>query len=247
MIKYGLKLWTRDTKLINEAKKLIDAGMFHYIELIIDPDFLDASPFDYDLPYVIHSPHENFGVDIGDETKKRYTLEMIRHSLKFADKLKARQVILHAGTRSKETAKVTLSEIGDGRILLENMPKVGLNGEKCLGYDAYSMCSLNKDDFFGVCLDFGHAVRAAISLKQDYKKIISEFMGLKPKMFHISDGDLSSEIDNHLTLGEGQFDLKYFKKCIEKSKSKSVTLETPRRNTNSLRDDLNNIKLLKLL
>ena len=163
MIRYGVKLWTRDTQLINEAKKLIDAGTFHYVELIIDTGFLDASPFDYDLPYVIHSPHENFGVDIGDESKKKHTLNMIARSIKFADKLNAEEIIIHAGTGSKEVAKSALSKISDDRIIIENMPVAGIHGERCLGYDAKSISGLI--DGAGICLDFGHAIKASLILK----------------------------------------------------------------------------------
>lgn len=243
MIKYGIKLWSRDIGLINEAEKLIDSKIFHYIELIIDPDFLDVSPFDYDLPYVIHSPHENFGVDIGDETKGRFTRKMINCSMKFADELKARWIILHAGSGSEETAKVTLANFEDERIVLENMPVVGIHGERCLGFDSDSMSPLINEK--GLCLDFGHAAKASISLKKDCREIISKFLEMGPKIFHLSDGDFKTEIDQHLRIGEGDFDINYFKKCIEKSKLRFVTLEIPRKNHSSLKEDLDSLNVLE--
>jgi deoxyribonuclease-4 len=126
------------------------------------------------------------------------------------------------------------------------MPKVGLNGEKCLGYDAKTMKELTRDKF-GICLDFGHAVKAAVSLHVDYKRHLNEFLQLKPKMFHICDGKLNYEKDRHLNIGEGDFEFEFLVECIKKNESKYVTLETPRENSQSLEEDIKNLKTMKSL
>ncbi len=241
---FGIKLLSSEGHLLGEAEKLIDEGIVSYVEIILNTDFLDERPFlDHEIPYVVHAPHENFGVDIGDISKRDYTYEMIQESVRWADLLGAEFIILHAGTGSAEAAESILSKISDNRLILENMPVKGIYGEKCLGFDSKSI-SLQGSNL-GVCLDFGHAVKASTSLKKDYTVVITGLLGLKPKMFHISDGTLKNEKDEHLSIGQGEYDFEYFKKCIQDSKSKLVTLETPRRNKNSLEEDLKNIKVLK--
>ena len=53
-IKFGLKLWSINYNLLEEARKLIEKGIFHYIELMPVPD-TEISPFQkIKVPYVIH-------------------------------------------------------------------------------------------------------------------------------------------------------------------------------------------------
>lgn len=243
---FGIKLWSSETLLLEKAEKLIDEGIFSYVEVILNPDFLNDEPFlEHKIPYVVHVPHENFGVSIGDEPKREYTLKMVHESIRWADRLDARLMILHAGVGSVKVAKSTLSEIHDERLTIENMPVLGIHGEKCLGYDAESISNLINNA--GLCLDFGHAVKASISLKEDYRKIVSGFLKLKPRAFHISDGDLRTEVDQHLNIGEGGYDFSFFKQCVESNEHRYITIETPRCNPLSLDEDLANVKRLLTL
>lgn len=245
-VDFGVKLWSSEAHLLEKSVELIDEGVLSYVEVILNPDFPNEKPFlEYRFPYVVHAPHENFGASIGDDSKREYTLERIHESIRWADRLDAKLLILHAGCGSADTARSTLSEINDGRLTIENMPVRGIHGEKCLGYDAESMSALVNDS--GLCLDFGHAVKASISLKEDYRELVSGFLNLKPKIFHISDGDLTAEIDQHLNIGEGEYDFGFFKQCIEKNEYRLITIETPRRNSNSLDEDAANVnRLLEL-
>ena len=67
-------------------------------------------------------------------------------------------------------------------------------------------------------------------------------MALDPKMFHISDGALDDEKDEHLNIGDGEYDLGYMLRCVDESDSRFVTLETPREDQTSLEEDVINIK-----
>lgn len=246
-IKYGIKLRTSEIKLMSSAVKLIDRGIFDYVEMLINPMQLDiAALLEFNVEYVVHAPHETYGVDIGSLEKRDFTLKMIDFSLKCADKLNSNLVILHAGTDSAENAKKLLSDYDDSRIVLENMPRVGINGEACLGYSAEAMKALTGSKL-GTCLDFGHAIKASISLKIDYKEIVQEFLKIKPKIFHISDGNFNTEKDEHLNIGAGVYDFKYFRNCIFNDSLKLATLETPRRNDLSLEEDIKNIETLRQL
>jgi len=243
-MKFGLKLWSTNTDLIDQAVHLIDEKIFDYIELFVIPDST-ITPFLIDIPYIIHIPHEKFGVNPGNTARKEYTMQMINESITWADRLNAKYLILHAGHGSMESAKDLLRGLSDNRLLIENVPKVGLGGEAMIGYSPEQIKDLIGSSGMGLCLDFGHAVKAAVSLGVDYKEYIKKFIEREPRMFHVSDGWLDEERDEHLGIGEGDYDLGFFMKCVERSYSKIVTIETPRMELRSLKEDLNNINKLK--
>ncbi len=241
---YGLKLWSKNYNSLNSAKELIESGIFHYIELMVIPDS-DISLFSkVKLPYIVHIPHEDFGLNLADKEKEEFSLKIINQSIKWADKLSAKYLILHTGFGEIKTAQNFLKKINDKRILIENEPKVGTNDEKMIGYAPKQVKSLAGNKF-GFCLDFGHAIKAALSQGIDYKQYIKQFLRLNPKVFHISDGMLKTGKDEHLNIGEGEYDFKFLLSCIKNNGSKLVTLETPRNNLNSFKEDLENVRTLR--
>jgi deoxyribonuclease-4 len=74
----------------------------------------------------------------------------------------------------------------------------------------------------------------------DYQEFIQDFLIFDPKMFHISDGMLSNEKDEHLNIGEGDYDIEFLMNCVNRSELGYVTLETPRTKLSSLEEDLEN-------
>ncbi len=238
-MKFGLKLWSINADLIGQAIRLIDEKVFDYIELFVVPDS-EIKPFLIDVPYTIHIPHNRFGVNIGDTIIKEYNLQKINESITWADKLNAKYLILHAGHGSMMHATDLLHELSDSRLLIENMPKVGLDGEAMIGYSPEQIEELLEDSDMGLCLDFGHAVKAAVSLGLNYKEYIGEFMDLKPMVFHVSDGMLSGEMDEHLGIGDGEYDFGFLLGCVKMNPLKYVTLEVPRKNQTLLSEDTNN-------
>ncbi len=243
-MKFGLKLWSSDTNLINEAKRLIDKKVFDYVELTVVPN-THISPFKIDVPYVIHCPHEHFGVNPGDSNKKKYTIQKINESLKWIDMLNAKYLIIHPGYGSIKNAKEVMDTLTNKHILIENMPKVGLNNEQMIGYSSAEINELSKKNQLGFCLDLGHAIKAAISLKKNYKDHIKDLIRLKPEVFHVCDGLRSNEKDEHLNINEGNYDFNFLSTIIKKNSSKFITLETPRHNKESLNEDIKNIEKLK--
>ena len=242
-IKFGLKLWSINHDIIDKAKELIVNDIFQYIELTPIPN-TEITPFlEYNMPYIIHITTERYGVNIADKEKKEFNLEIINRCIEWADKLDAKYLILHPGFGRIENTIEFLSDIYDRRFLIENMPKVGLNGESMIGYtpEQIKILIANK---FGVCLDLNHAIKAAVSLRTPYKEFIEEFLKLNPKLFHIADGKKNIEKDEHLDIGEGDYDFEFLMGCIKRNKFKYVTLETPRNNTNSFAEDLKNLERL---
>lgn len=245
-INFGLKLWSTNYNLLDKAKELVKNDIFQYIELTPIPN-TEITPFlEYDLPCIIHITTERHGLNIADKKKREFNLKTINNCIEWADKLDAKYLILHPGFGLMDDALEFLDSVNDKRILIENMPKVGLNDEPMIGYTAEQVKELMGGKF-GFCLDFGHAAKAAVGLGEDYKEFIEELLKLKPDMFHISDGRLNTEKDEHLNIGEGEYDFKFLKKCILKNEkgSRYVTLETPRKNLDSLGEDLKNLDKLK--
>jgi deoxyribonuclease-4 len=138
-----------------------------------------------------------------------------------------------------------LREIADDRLLIENVPKVGLNDEPMIGYSPAQIEELIREGDRGLCLDLNHAAKAAVSLGVDYREYVRDFSVFDPKMFHISDGTLDNEKDEHLNIGEGDYDFDYLLHCVLGSASGLVTVETPRRYQGSLGEDLRNVLALE--
>ena len=243
-MKYGLKIWSTNTDLIDQAVHLIDEKVFDYIELFVIPDS-EIKPFLIDIPYIIHIPHDKFGVNIGDPTAKEYSLQKINESIIWANQLNAKYLILHVGYGSMQHATDCLRELSDRRLLIENMPKMGLGGEALIGHSHWEIGELIRDVDAGLCLDFGHAIKASVSLGMNYKEYVKGFMDFEPKVFHVSDGMLNKEHDEHLNIGEGEYDFEYLLGLIKNCNSTFVTVETPRVNQQSLQEDVRNVNFLK--
>ena len=245
-IKFGLKLWSTNQHMIDKAKALIENDFFQYIELMPIPNTEIAPFLEYNLPYIIHVTTEKHGLNIANKERKEYNSETINSCIEWADKLNAKYLILHPGFGLIDNAMGFLNDINDKRILIENMPKVGLNDENMIGYTPAQIKELRRERF-GLCLDLNHAIKAAVSLRIPYREFIKGFLKLKPKMFHISDGKLGNEKDEHLNIGEGDYDFEFLMTCVKENELKYVTLETPRTKLNSFEEDLKNLESLTVV
>jgi len=244
-VQFGLKLWSTNKDTMSQAEDLISRGLFDYIELTPIPG-TEVTPFlSFDLPYIVHITTERHGLNIADRKKRYSNLKIIENCVLWADRLDAKYLILHPGyDGSIYNAVNFLDEIQDKRILIENMPKIGITDESMLGYSPKQIQQLMGCKF-GFCLDFNHAIKAAVSLKLDYKAYIRDFLKLDPDVFHVSDGCLSHGKDEHLAPGEGDYDFKFLMQCISSLPSKYITLETPRNNLMSFQEDIDHLKKIK--
>jgi len=246
-IKWGLKMWSRNSNLLEEATDLIDSGIFQYIELMTIPN-LSIEPFlNYDADYIVHVPHEEYGFDLGKKQQSNYRI--LEESIGYANELNAKYIIIHPGSDSMNYALDFLNKINDDRIAIENMPKIGDFKGLNLKMNGHSIPEMQKliNNKFGFCFDIAHAIKASMSLGIEYKSFLSDFIKLKPKMYHLSDGRFDNERDEHLNIGEGDFDFNYILKLINKQNIPTyITLETPRLNRNSLKEDIINLEHLIL-
>lgn len=244
-IKYGVKLWSANSDLYGDFVRLYKRGKVDYLELLFVTGKSEGIEIlkDNHVPMVIHAPTFNQKVLFGGKNFKENNSIFV-DLMKFADSLGSDKVILHPDIGRKEFFVRFLDSHKDRRVVIENMPKLALDGSTCLGHSFYEIKEFLNIGDFGFCLDFAHATKAAIGLNKDPKGFIKEFLKLKPCIFHLSDGHMGSEIDEHLNLGEGNFDLRFLKQCINNSGG-MVTLETPKKD--GLDQDIKNIEYFKKL
>lgn len=251
-IKYGLKIWSTDGKLFKEAVQLVRNGEIDFIELYIVPNSFSLGKSDFlnelkNVPTTLHAPHEEHNFDVftlNDSKVKIFKNQVI----KTADFLGSKFIIVHAETGdSREIFKKNIKKINDKRILIENLPKFGLENEMCFGHSLEQLKFI-KDCGFDLCLDFSHAIKSAISQKLDYKEFINKLISeLRPSYFHICNGEMNNDKDEHRDLFDGDFDIKWIKKILLKLTEKKdiyLVFETPKAG-NGLRNDLKNMNYFR--
>lgn len=251
-INVGIKISTKNFNLLPEIylnDKIID-----FIEIILDPEFTTKDIRiikSLEMPYAIHFPNSNNGIDFGDLTKNKENIEFIDRINQYKNKLsdlKPICYIIHPESGDIELSIVNIQKFKIEPLALENMPILGIHGEKMLGYDANSLNLYFKCiEKLKFCFDINHAIKAAISMKRDYLLFIKEILEFKkPILFHISGGNLNIETDEHLALDEGKYNLSKIKKVLLKYKHNvNLTFETPRNYENKINDDLKNIEFFK--
>ncbi|MBQ2611898.1 hypothetical protein IJF81_05865 [bacterium] len=243
MHKLGLKLWSINTDFyLAEAVRLYNKGVYDYIELYVVPETLNTLEKwkKLKIPFIIHNAHFAQGFNLAKKEKEERNLEIYSQTKQFADELDAKYIIFHGGIDGdiKETAR-QLANLNEPRALIENKPFVALpnrmGGNFCRGYNSGEIKLVQDATGCGFCLDFGHAICAANSLKRDVFKHISDFFELNPQMFHLTDvNDITSIYDSHPHLNEGELDLKQIISLIPDEKY--VTLETNKNSKENLDD-----------
>lgn len=208
----GLKLGSKDINYTESINQFYKDDYFQYIELFAVPESYEKT-IDYwkqfNIPYVIHAPHSFAGMNISLIEERGNNKIKIQETFKFADALKAEYIIFHSGVDGDIIETITqLRPFIDERCLIENKPLKGINGEKCLGSTPEKIQYICNELNTGFCLDFGHAICAANTLKKEPLDFIKEFLELNPKMYHLTDGDYASETDTHYHYGKGTFPLK---------------------------------------
>ena len=239
MKRFGLKLWSKDfiknKSFVDDAEKSIKEGKFAFLELYALPFIFDEIKNDVfnrfnGIDVVIHAPHSLQDLDIANKDEFENNKKRLYASQKFADLLGSDIIILHPGLyRGEQYLEESIRQFknfNDSRLTVENLP----------GY-----CSQSKRELHGVlpveikrfidetrssfCLDFSHAICGANTYNVDVYQFLSEFVKLNPVMYHLCDGDIKSDFDNHLHFGEGNFDLRHLVNDYTKDNA-LITMET---------------------
>ena len=213
MYNLGLKIGSVDTQYTPEILQYYEQGLFQYIELFaVSETFNNTISYwkQFNIPFGIHAPHSAAGLNLANSASRNNKIK-IEETIKFADALNAKYIIFHLGTNgTPEETIEQLKSFADDRFLIENKPIRGLDGSTCVGctYEALKSIIDGIGNGCGFCLDFGHAICAANTLKKEPFDFIKELYALNPRVYHLTDGDFSSDLDSHLHYGAGDFPLK---------------------------------------
>jgi endonuclease IV len=214
----GLKLGSINTNYTKDILSFYESGYFQYIELFAVSESYNTTIGywkQFSIPIIIHAPHSFAGMNIACISERENNKMKLKEVFQFADALKAEFIIFHSGVNG--IIEETISQLRpfvDFRCLIENKPARGLNNEKCLGSTPKEISYVMDELQMGFCLDFGHAICTANSLKQEPIELIWEFLTLAPRMYHLTDGDYASEYDSHLHYGKGTFPINELLKMI---------------------------------
>jgi len=244
-IKIGIKIATRNFDLISEIyanRTLID-----FIEVLLLPDFSEEDIKmiqSFQMPYAIHLPAGVYDLDFGDIRKQAKNLSYIKRINKYRKKFKPFCYIVHPESRDIELALANFTRLQTFPLALENMPKESHLGGDLLGFDPPGLHEFfERIPSLEFCFDINHAIKTAISLKADPLTFINEFLAFKqPLIVHIAGGSLSTAIDEHLNLYEGQYALSEIKRVLlRQTYNVNLTFETPKAAEKTIKNDLKNI------
>jgi len=221
-MQFGLKLGSTNVNYTEDILSFFEAGYFQYIELFAVPgSFNDTIGYwkQFSIPTIIHAPHSFAGMNLSLSEERESNKRKLQETFQFADALKSETIIFHSGVNGKIEETINqLRPFVDSRCVIENKPMKGLNREKCLGCTPKEIIYISNELQIDFCLDFGHAICAANSTKKEPFEFIKEFLELKPRMYHLTDGDYTGEYDSHLHYGKGTFPIKELLKMVPNEK-----------------------------
>lgn len=220
MRRYGFKLFSDNLK--NNRKLLEDGIEFvkkqgdkMFVELMIchstfeDIDNLKTMLVGTEVR--IHAPHRGLGFDAGRRDWEKSNRELLAPAQYAADVTGAKTIVVHAGRgEAKDCLMETVRQFklfDDKRIVVENLP-MHAHGEISHGIVPEEIKIIREETGCGFCFDFSHAVCTAFALGCPAEKLLEGFYALNPTVYHLCDGNLDDEEDNHMHFGEGKFPLK---------------------------------------
>jgi sugar phosphate isomerase/epimerase len=248
-IKLGIKLKTNEFNLLPEIYENQD--LVDFIEVLIPPDFTSDDLItikNFNLPYSIHFPHFTKKIDFGNAKQSRYNQKLIERVNSFEnmfDQLRPLCYIVHPESGDIQLSMENIKKLRIKPLAIENMPYKFKAGGYRLAHDPKALEPyFDKKSALELCLDLNHVIKTAICLSLDYIELIKKFIMLKnPIHFHIADGNLNSEFDEHLGIGEGNYDIHGIKRILLDIETPLyLTFETPRINKENIEDDLTNMR-----
>lgn len=250
-INFGIKISSSQFNLLPSIynQKLID-----FVEIILSYDFKTTELLEINklqIPYAIHLPTSKSGFDLGDSESLKTNQGLIEKINKFNEKfamLNPICYIIHPESGNYDLSIKFLRKLNIKPLALENMPLRGIFGYNLIGYNP-STIKIFFDEIpdLEFCLDINHAIKSSISFEEDNLKMIKNFVEFKrPIIFHISGGNLNVEVDEHLHLNEGQYNIFEIKNYLfTLDFPVYLTFETPKNLQHGIRDDIKNMKIFK--
>jgi deoxyribonuclease-4 len=227
----GLKLFNEDKTFFSKFKGHVD-----FFEVMAFPrshyDFLR----DQDMPFIVHAPILKHGTNFANPKRKEDSVINIKHAIDVADNIGAAHIIVHPeiqehdGCSAKSTISI-LKEIGDKRIIVENMPY--MHKGRMLYFSKPEQIKELKKAKIGFCLDIAHAELAAKEIGEDPFQFIKKLNNLNPSHYHMTE-EIKSLSDLHLHFKEGSAKLNEIKRLIPEKAF--VTLEAEHMQEKILQD-----------
>jgi endonuclease IV len=258
MREFGICLETGDflkkPDFVDQILEIVKDGIYDFVQLIVfSGSYDDANVIIREkmqnIRTVIHAPFHD--VDTGNRNLFKNNLRKLKDAQKFADLLCSDIVILHPGCGDgEEYLCETIRQfkmINDPRIVVENLP-YNPHGHVLHGSSPENIRRIIDETGCKFCFDFAHAGCAANSLGRDTYDDFAQYNALQPVLYHLSDGDFSEIVDEHLHLGLGNHDIAKILKEFT-SENSIIVLETRHENattTDLWLKDMRYIKNLKL-
>lgn len=248
--KIGLKLYSTNIDMLDEAAKLFSQGRFDYIELYAIPGSYPSTRRHWqslEVPFVVHAAHFMHGINFAIQSQSKQNQTHFGTAQRFADLLNSPFIIVHAGNGGPiEESIRQIGVLQEPRIAIENKPKIGLNGAVCVGWSPDQFAQFQQADLLNqMVLDFGHAACSAASAGQELFGWLEDFLAYSPCLFHLVDCLLGTETDQHLNLGQGTLPIKRLLNCV--GNGQPLTLETPRKSGSGLADFITDVDYLDRL
>lgn len=247
-INYGIKICTNSLNLLPKIYNNLD--YIDFIEITLKRDFnyeKIKKIKNIKIPYAIHLPTSNEGIDFGNskqDTENIKFISKLENYHKSLCKLNPLCYIIHPESCDKNHSLKNLLKLKLTPLAIENMPFKGINGEKMIGYNVEDLSYFfKKISDLQLCFDINHAIKAAISLKKQIFPFLNNFLKFKnPIIFHIADGNIDEEYDNHLSINKGDYDIKAIKNMLKKlNYIVNLTFETPRNSKENIIEYIENI------
>jgi len=248
-IEFGIKISIKNFDLLPEI--YLNTDIIDFIEIILDPLF---KPKDIEiiknlkLPYAIHYPNSNNGIDFGDKRREKQNNNYIRKINQNFKKLKDLNpicYIIHPESGDIRLSIDNIKKLKTKPLAIENMPKVSFIEGELIGYDSITLKQyFTEIESLEFCLDINHAIKASISKGIGFLNLLKELINLKdPILFHIAGGNLNIQYDEHLHLDNTEYEIHKIKQFLfDYKKPLKLTFETPRNYGKKIEDDLKNMK-----
>lgn len=257
MNKLGLKLWSINENYAKIVEDVYNQEPFDFIELYAIPDTYNDNIQHWThlkkhLTFKIHAPHFMHGVNFSDKNNHDNNFKLIEDAFKFADSLDADTIIFHPGIAGdyKESTR-QMSEIKDNRAFVENKPyKLDISktstlkeNDRSVGAKFNEIAYILENTTLNFCLDIGHSVATSNALNLDVYEELNRFNKLVPKHYHLSDGDINSDMDSHDNIGVGNYDFKKLFEII--TDNIPITIESNKKSPENLDDFVDDLRNLK--
>jgi endonuclease IV len=250
---FGLKLGVGETVLARRAEILWRKKQIDFFELYIPRDVESGSAEFwrwYNGVLVFHAPHAFGGFNFAQSGMVAENAAILVGIEALREKMNPGMVIFHPGLNGN--IKELFRQVAGVRqeypdlhsiMLMENKPRIGLNGEKCLGSSPAEMRNILSETGCGFCCDVRHAFAYAAWAGREWHEVLAEFAELEPRLWHVADGDMDSHVDSHKHIGDGS--MPWEKIGGFWTGDAMVTIECAKVQNEMLKDFLQDVALLR--